>query len=722
MTFLRLLLNLKAEEMAVKRFLLLSAVAASVFCADDELAKALEETTGIATKTRINADYVPGTVSIVKGEELKALGILNLNQPNALDMIVGMDSSVNALRGSGAVFGGQGNKIKWLLNGRSLSSQLWSGFIWGRGIISFPILVDQIDRIEIIRGPDSAIYGDNAIFGVINIITKRSVNDVATSVSYQGEGKNGKSATANLAYAKNDLELSASMSVHDTDGYEYRINDGGNFANAMTGGHTPGYGPGNLANNSSGYNVLLDAKYDSFSAWLNRLETESAQGAFGNWYPSDMLPQDNDKKVRKESFTQFGIQKEFAVGEGTLTPKVGMDIFESTLNDFLRVGSMYMNNAVGVDGTRNYRYKEERKHIALDGERKIGDHHLVGGILAQTTKNTKDAKYENFSYVGPWIPLPPLNIWRIVPSQYVGAVAAAPNTYRGQSAFYLQDAWDIDDKTTVTVGARYDKFDGDTKSNGWSPRVAVVYRADENNILKAQYARAFRPPSFAETSGVSAGIKSETVDTLELGHIYKSSRTTFKTTIFESRIYDMITFNDITYDTENMPGKGVIRGLEMEAKYEGDKFRIALNQAFYKTDSEARVYRSANNANDFRFEGGSFVLSPSMMTNIMLTLNQNESYPTTLWYHYVGSKQRKSIYTTTDAYYIGSSNGDTPAQDYLNFTQQFKGIAKNLDLAMGIQNVFGKTLKTLYMPLNQPNNQDIPYMRQSFWANLHYKF
>ena len=79
-------------------------------------------------------------------------------------------------------------------------------------------------------------------------------------------------------------------------------------------------------------------------------------------------------------------------------------------------------------------------------------------------------------------------------------------------------------------------------------------------------------------------------------------------------------------------------------------------------------------------------------------------------------------YTTDDAYYNGSPNGYVDPQDYLNITQQFKNVAKNLDLSLGVQDVFGKTLKTLYMPLNQPNTQDTPYMNQMFWVNLSYKF
>lgn len=703
-------------KIKVKQALLLPIIAVSVFAATEDLSRLLEETTEIATKTRINADYVPGTVNIIRGEELKALGILNLNQPNALDMIVGMDSSVNALRGSGVVYGGQGVKIKWLLNGRALSSQIWSGSTFGRGIISFPIAVDQVDRIEIIRGPDSAVYGDNAIFGVINIITKTESNELSANYGYQGDGKNSKSASANLNYNEGKVQLNSSVLIFDTDGYSFYIGENGNFANSTTGNHAPGYGPGNLSNGSKGYNFLFDIKYDSFEIWLNWLETKSAQGAFGNWYPTDMLPKDDNKMVRKEVYNQIGVQKEFRYNDLYITPKIGIDTMESKLDDFLRVSANYMNNATGIDGIRRFRYKEERKHASLDADYKMDKHHFVGGLFIQSTKNIKDLRYENFSYVGPRSPPPMVNIWKI--DNVYSNVVAPQNTYRGQRAFYLQDSWDLTDKATVTYGARYDTFSGDVKSVGLSPRLALVYRLNENNILKTQYARAFRPPSFAESSGIP-GIKSETVDTVEASHIYKQDKTSFKTTLFESRIYDMITLDDFSYETLNLPKRGIIQGVELEYKYSADSFSIGFNGALYKTHMEERT-----SSYGFKYKAGSFPLAPSVMSNVILTLNQNTTYPTTIWYHYIAGKERKSEYllTANNYGYLGPSNGEIAPQDYLNITQQFKGITKNLDLSVGAQNVFGKTVKTLYMPLSQPNNQDIPYMGQMFWMNLLYKF
>lgn len=672
-----------------------------LFAAEEDLTQILEETTEIATKTRLNADYVPGTVSIISGESLKALGILNLNQPNALDMIVGMDSSVNALRGSGTMYGGQGIKIKWMLNGRAISSQLWSGSTWGRGVISFPILTDQIDRIEIIRGPDSAIYGDNAIFGVINIITKNKNNNISVSATHQGDDKYGENVALNINTEKDDLKINSSLSFYKTDGYAFNIGTTGNYYNSVDAKHTPGsYGPGDLQNNSLGYNAILDASYNDYKIWFNHLETKSAQGAFGTWYPTDPLPQNDGKLKKKDSYQQFGVERDFYSGDSFSSVKVGLDTSESTISDLLRYTPDFGLSTVDV--YRSYRYKEQRKYASADFSDKFGAHRVSLGATVQETKNVIDERTQNIVSVTP-------------PS-----VTYPANTGRQQEAFFFQDSWDVADSTTVVYGARYDKFHGDIKSNGWSPRIALVYRANESNILKAQYARAFRPPSFGEMAGAS-NIKSETVDTVELGHIYKGEKFTFKNTLFESRIYDMITYDDFTYDTVNLPNVGQIRGLEMEAKYSADLYEVAFNQAFYNTHRGDRVLVA--NTNDYTYKGGEFPLSPSYMANLILKVNQNTSYPTTFWYHYIGSKKRKSEFTVANNDNAkGGSNGSVAPQDYLNITQQFKNVFKDTDLSMGIQNVFGKTMKTLYMPLTQPNDQDIPYMRQMFWMNISYKF
>ena len=186
----------------------------------------------------------------------------------------------------------------------------------------------------------------------------------------------------------------------------------------------------------------------------------------------------------------------------------------------------------------------------------------------------------------------------------------------------------------------------------------------------------------------------------------------------------MITFNDITYDTENLSGRGRVRGAEFEFKYDAEFFRFGFNQAIYDTRSDARVYTSPYNGVNYYFGSAPFVLAAKTMSNVFLTLNQNEKYPTTFWYHYIGQKSRKTTFTSADGGYASlmPPNGSTPAQDYLNITQQVKGVAKNMDLAFGVQNLFGKTQKTLYLPLNQPNTQDVAYMGQMFWVNMTYKF
>ncbi len=130
----------------------------------------LEEETEIATKTKMNADYIPGVVTILHGEHLKAMGIHTVAE--ALTLVPGIQLSRNKsgepsvkVRGFDVAF--NAGNVKVLLNSIALSRE-------SSGINSSVLLtpIAQVDRIEMIRGPGSSIYGDFALAGVVNIITR----------------------------------------------------------------------------------------------------------------------------------------------------------------------------------------------------------------------------------------------------------------------------------------------------------------------------------------------------------------------------------------------------------------------------------------------------------------------------------------------------------------------------------------------------------------------
>jgi len=136
-----------------------------------ELMSIVEQETEVATKTRMNSDYVPGIVTVLEGDELEALGIATA--ADALSLVPGMqatrDSRSSALvlvRGIDFPFN-SGN-IQILINGIALTRQ-----DAGVNAAALLIPVEQIERIEIIRGPGSVIHGDFAFMGLVNIILRK---------------------------------------------------------------------------------------------------------------------------------------------------------------------------------------------------------------------------------------------------------------------------------------------------------------------------------------------------------------------------------------------------------------------------------------------------------------------------------------------------------------------------------------------------------------------
>ncbi|MCP5420050.1 MAG: TonB-dependent receptor [Gammaproteobacteria bacterium] len=149
-----------------------------------ELMEVLDDSTEIATKSRLNADYVPGTVTVLQGRDLESLGMRTVW--DALSLIPGViinqgrrEEYFVGVRGFNPPFN-SGN-IKVLLNSTPMSRDE-SGL--SSQALSIPI--EQVDRIEFIRGPGAVLYGDFAYHGVLNILTRQDRSRLSTRVDEHG--------------------------------------------------------------------------------------------------------------------------------------------------------------------------------------------------------------------------------------------------------------------------------------------------------------------------------------------------------------------------------------------------------------------------------------------------------------------------------------------------------------------------------------------------------
>ena len=129
------------------------------------------EITSVAKKAQ-KLSEAAAAVFVITNDDLRRSGVTSI--PEALRMVPGLqvariDANKWAITSRG--FNGRfSNKLLVLIDGRSVYTPLFSGVYWD----TKDTLLEDIDRIEVIRGPGAALWGANAVNGVINIITKRS--------------------------------------------------------------------------------------------------------------------------------------------------------------------------------------------------------------------------------------------------------------------------------------------------------------------------------------------------------------------------------------------------------------------------------------------------------------------------------------------------------------------------------------------------------------------
>jgi len=218
-----------------------------------------------ASKVAEKASDAPGIISTISSREIEQFGGLSLVEIlERITGVVNMSTSTNpqnVVSFRGDLSGESNNHTLILINGRPNRESIYGGLDYSL-LLGIPITA--IDRIEVIRGPGSVLYGSNAFSGVVNIILKKGgdQNKVSTYLgSFGGAGIDGY-----VGIDKGDLNLMIGYKKFEEKGWNFTAAD-------MTGAKdTTNYGEKN-----NGLAVRLGYK----GLTVNSLITESTQTIFG---------------------------------------------------------------------------------------------------------------------------------------------------------------------------------------------------------------------------------------------------------------------------------------------------------------------------------------------------------------------------------------------------------------------------------------------------------
>lgn len=492
------------------------------------LLNVLDKHTDIATKTKMNADYIPGMVTVLYGKDLEARGKRNIME--ALTLVPGIDITLSAngtpalvSRGIGSPYISATSMI--LLNGTPLNTTL---FGFATGICNMPI--EQIDRIEIIRGPGAAVHGEFAYSGVINIITREEDNRLFATAGRNKSYAGG--ATAHFADEEHELHLSLNGAYADSEGQA----------------HFAGPDPyGNYGNSNEAYdngNAFVTLKYKDFTLLANYLKE-----GVGDFYGVQPVPDDHTgqehiyQNIEARQFfrprADFDIQ--FKIGWQSYsynTDKLTLIPPRDTIAPALLAQLDSMLGYTYPDGIQMSIYSQEEKFFSCleNSWAGITDHTILTG-LSYSHIELKDVWQKSNVDIVSYAPI----TWQKVSD---ADLFVDKNSSRDLVSVILQDVWQVTPSITLTTGLRGDHYNdvGDSVT----PRISAVWQPLGHHIFKAQAARAYRPPTFMELYGSdnllqgNPDITPETIDTYEVGYIHRRTQHTSKITFFYSRLNDLI--------------------------------------------------------------------------------------------------------------------------------------------------------------------------------------
>ncbi len=468
-----------------------------------------------ATKYKQSVGEAPASVTIITAREIQQYGWRTLADVfrSVRGFYVSDDRNYSYLGARGFSRPGDFNvRILALLNGHTLNDDIYQAFLLGR---ESGIDLDIVDRIEIVRGPGSALYGTSAFFAVVNIITKEG-NDVPglRASTEVGSYNTNKGILTYGRRRENGMDLLLNASYTRSSGqktlYFPEYNDG-----------NPAHDSG-FAKNSDGESVYsLFGKLHYKDLWLQGIYFDRGKEVPTASYSSVF----NDGR-EKTYDGRYSLELKYAP---QLTQNLGLLV--RAYDDWYRYKATYPIDypllTINKDYTQGGWYGSE---LQLNWKM-LEWNRLVAGIESQYHQ----VFLKNFDADPSFLYLDTRKNYQVY-------------------SLYIQDELQLRSNLTVTAGARNDRYQNyiTRDKQRTTPRMALVYEPFEGSVVKLLYGQAFRVPNSYELfyCGVNfvcnTDIKPETINTYE-GVIEQTLRPHLKgsLSVYRYDIKNLISLTDL---------------------------------------------------------------------------------------------------------------------------------------------------------------------------------
>jgi vitamin B12 transporter len=447
-------------------------------------------------------ESTPASVTVITKKDLEERGVRDLG--DALREVPGITVARSGSPGKQTSLftrGAAAVQTLVLWNGVKINNPYFAGYDFGR------FSTAGIERIEVVRGPYSALYGSDATAGVINILTTPTASSFFAEVQSGGHGL--RNALLNGTYVASGVQLGGTYEHREDDGFADNDDFRENTATATARWAA-----------TKALNLGIDVRRSTFDLGI----------PFNNDVTGTLLVPSPDRR-------QDGHETVVAV---PIALTLGRVFSELTLSDARRkehfVDPQDPFGLTETDTDSKTRHARLASHFASP----------VGTLIAGA--EYERAEVDDVSNVGP---------------NFTGQARTA-------RSFFVSDRWTRDtgaaSRFELSAGVRYDKYDAFGSQT--SPRLAAGWIFGVNK-LRAAYGHGFRAPSLGELYYPFFGnpdLTAERSRSYEVGYDRALAHDgLFSITYFSSRYKQLITFDPQTFISQNIgrvKTDGVEAGLE----------------------------------------------------------------------------------------------------------------------------------------------------------------